>query len=49
MTATTAMPDAVLTGFAFSFGSSAALYPGGTAAMISTSRGWVGRQYFLAT
>ena len=39
MTATTAMPDAVRTGFAFSLGSKAVLYAGGTAAMISTRRG----------
>ena len=49
MTATTAMPDAVLTGFAFNFDSSASLYASGTAAMMSTSRGCVERPYFLAT
>ena len=36
MTATTANPDAVLTGSAFSLGSNAALWAGGTAAMMST-------------
>lgn len=39
MTATTAIPDAVLTGLAFSLGSKTALCAGGTAAMMSTRRG----------
>jgi hypothetical protein len=48
MTATTAIPDAVLTGLAFSLGRRAFLWAGGTAAMMSTSLGWVGRPYLLA-
>lgn len=39
MTATTAIPDAVLTGFAFSLGSSCVRCSSGTAAIISTSLG----------
>ena len=48
MTATTAIPEAVLTGLAFSLGRRAFLYAGGTAAMMSTSLGWVDRPYLLA-
>ena len=48
MTATTAIPDAVLTGLAFSLGRRAFLWAGGTAAMMSTSLGWVDRPYLLA-
>ena len=39
MTATTAIPEAVLTGLAFSLGKRAFLWAGGTAAMMSTSLG----------
>lgn len=49
ITATTAIPEAVLTGLAFSLGRRAFLYAGGTAAMMSTSLGWVDRPYLLAT
>jgi len=48
MTATTAMPDAVRTGFAFNFGTRIVLYSSGTAAIISTRRGWVLSLYFDA-
>ena len=39
MTATTAIPEAVLTGLAFNFGKRVFLCSGGTAAMMSTSLG----------
>ena len=45
MTATTAMPLAVLTGFALSLGTSTFLYWLGTAAMMSTNLGLVSRPY----
>eukprot|EP00963_Diacronema_lutheri_P008950 scaffold776_cov347-Pavlova_lutheri.AAC.148 len=46
MTATTAMPDAVLTGFAFNLGRRLLFCSSGTAAMISTSFGGLARPYF---
>ncbi len=49
ITATTAMPEAVLTGLALSFGSKAFLCAMGTAAMMSTSRGCEDSPYLLAT
>ena len=47
ITATTAIPDAVLTGFARSWGSSTLRYSSGTAAMISTNLGARGSMYLL--
>ena len=41
-------PDAVRTGLAFSLGKRAFLCAAGTAAMISTSFGWLGKPYLLA-
>lgn len=48
MTATTAIPDAVRTGFAFSSGSKLSAWDSGIAAMISVSFGWSGREYSFA-
>ena len=49
MTATTAMPEAVRTGLALSLGRRALRWEGGTAAMMSTRRGWLERPWRLAT
>lgn len=49
MTATTAMPEAVLTGLALSCGSSIALCSSGTAAIISTSLGARDKPYLRDT
>jgi hypothetical protein len=49
MTATTAMPDAVLICFALNWGSRVALCSSGSAAMISTSFGNLAREYFIPT
>ena len=49
ITATTAMPEAVLTGLAFSLGRRAFLWVVGTAAIMSTSLGCEERPYLLAT